>query len=173
MISEKISKSEFVIQVLERDVKNIYNAQLLIAQENIYMKGKALKTTKRKGALIGRKSGRLLESLQNPDYVIAQRGDKFILSSGIVKHMRFLDMKHLGNRQIYNRQLWGILYNNALRDIRQGYGKELYDFVGKSLQEAFNKSSSSSSSKSSGSTQDSTKKQFDGEAYTRAKGRTS
>ncbi|WP_352422277.1 hypothetical protein [Proteiniphilum sp.] len=151
MISDRITKSEFVIQVLERDVKNIFNAQLLIARQNIYIKGRALKKEKRGGNIIGRKTGRLLESLENPDYVIAQRDDKFIVSSGIVKHMRFLDMKRLGNRKIYNRQVWGILYNNSLRDLRQGYGKELYDFVGAALSEAFSSRFSSSSTSSSNS----------------------
>ncbi|MEA4918165.1 hypothetical protein SDC9_91940 [bioreactor metagenome] len=172
MISDKITKSEFVIQVLERDVKNIYNAQLLIARQNIYIKGRALKKEKRGGALIGRKTGRLLESLENPDYVIAQRGDKFIVSSGIVKHMRFLDMKRLGNRKIYNRQLWGILYNNSLRDIRQGYGKELYDFVGDTLRNAFGTSQSASTPSAPSSSGNSGGNSFDGQKYAKAKGRT-
>ena len=139
MIADKITKSEFIIQVLERDVKNIYQAQLLIARKNIYIKGKKLKKTKRKGSMIGSRTGSLLESLENPDYIIQQSGDKFIVSAGIVKHMRFLDMKHLGNRAIYNRQVWGILYNNALKDIKYGYGQELHDSMKELLEEAFEK----------------------------------
>jgi len=138
MISEKITKQEFIIQVLERDIRNIYKAQLAIAQKNIYVQGKALKKTKRSGPKIGVRSGSLMESLQNPDYLIQAQGEKFIVSAGIVKHMRFLDMKKIGNRKIYNRQVWGILYNNALKDIKFNYGKTISDSVGDALQEAFN-----------------------------------
>ena len=137
MISEGITKQQFIIQVLERDVKNIYRAQELIAKRNIYIEGKELKKKKRKGALIGEKTGRLLQSLENPDYIIQAQGEKLILSAGIVKHMRFIDMKKFGNRKIYNRQLWGILYNNSLRAILHEYGKNIRDVVREALEEAF------------------------------------
>jgi len=137
MISENITKQQFIIQVLERDVRNIYKAQLAIAQQNIYIEGKTLKVKKRRGAKIGVRSGALLESLENPDYMIQAQGEKFIVSAGIVKHMRFIDMKKFGNRKIYNRQVWGILYNNALKDIKFNYGQAIKDRVSEALHEAF------------------------------------
>lgn len=137
MISENITKQQFVINVLKRDIENIYAAQRLIAQRNIYIKGKNLKKTKRKGAVIGEKTGSLLESLQNPNYSIYAEGSEFIVSASIVKYMRFLDMKHIGNRAIYNRQVWGILYNNSLKEIKYGYGQQLHDLVGEALHNAF------------------------------------
>lgn len=137
MISDNITKSQFVVQVLERDIENIYKAQLLIARRNIYIKGKQLKKIKRKNTLIGERTGSLLESLENPNYKIQLQGNKLIVTAGIVKHMRFLDMKHLGNRMIYNRQVWGILYNNSLKEIKYGYGQHLHDLVGEALQKAF------------------------------------
>jgi len=138
MISDNITKQDFIIQVLERDVRNIYKTQLAIAQQNIYIGGKQLKVTKRRGAKIGVRSGSLLKSLENPDYMIQAQGDKFIVSAAIVKHMRFLDMKKHGNRKIYNRQVWGILYNNALKDIKYNYGQTVSDVIGEKLREAFN-----------------------------------
>jgi hypothetical protein len=137
MISENITKQQFIVSILKRDVEHIYSAQRLIATKNIYIKGKQLKATKRKGEKIGERTGSLLESLQNPDYSVYAEGNKFIISAGIVKHMRFLDMKHLGNRMIYNRQVWGILYNNSLREIKSGYGQHLHDLVEEALQKAF------------------------------------
>ena len=38
-------------------------------------------------------------------------------------YIRFLDMKKHGNYGIYNRQVWGILWNNSLQTIKYGYGK--------------------------------------------------
>jgi len=145
MISDNITKQDFIVQVLERDVHNIYKAQLAIAQKNIYISGKQLKVTKRHGAKIGVRSGALLKSLENPNFMIQAQGEKFIVSAGIVKHMRYLDMKRIsskgkeyGNWKIYNRQVWGILYNNALKDIKFNYGQAISDVVGEKLREAFN-----------------------------------
>ena len=157
MISENITKQQFIIQVLERDITRIFAAQLAIAQENIYVSGKELKVKKRRGAKIGVRSGALLESLRNPDYYIQAQGDKFIVSAGIVKHMRFIDMQRFGNRRIYNRQIWGILYNNALKDIRFNYGNAIANSVFDDLVEAFGKPG--------------TKHISFGEAYKRAKAR--
>jgi hypothetical protein len=137
MISKDITKGQFIVQMLERDINNIYKAQLAIARQNIYVEGKSLNVKQRKGKKIGVKSGALLDSLQNPDYLIRGEGERFIVSAGIVKHMRFINMKKYGNRKIYNRQVWGILYNNALRDIRYNYGKDIYDYLGQKLKEAF------------------------------------
>jgi hypothetical protein len=139
MITDNITKQQFIIQVLERDIKRIFAAELAIARENIYVSGKELKVTKRKGKKIGVRSGALLESLQNPDYIIHTQGEKFIISSGIVKHMRFIDMIKYGNRKIYNRQVWGILYNNSLKDIRFNYGNAIANSVLDDLVEAFGK----------------------------------
>ncbi len=136
MISENITKQEFVIQILQRDLNNIYKAQLAIARNNIYVEGKELEIKRKHTKKIGVRSGMLLQSLENPDFIIQSSGEKFIVSASIVLHMRFIDMKKYGNRRIYNRQVWGILYNNALRDIRSGYGKELYDFVSDALHKA-------------------------------------
>ena len=139
MISENITKQQFIIQVLERDIKRIFAAQRAIAEENIYVEGKKLKVTKKRRYKIGVRSGALLASLENPDYLIQSQGDKFIVSAGIVKHMRFIDMEKYGNRRIYNRQIWGILYNNALKDIRFNYGNTIANSVFDDLVEAFGK----------------------------------
>ncbi len=141
MISDKITKTQFIASTLERDVKNIYSAMSLIARQNVYIEGKKLQQKKRRGSTIGQRTGALLHSLENPQYSISGLDGKFIVTASIVQHIRFLDMKHLGNRRIYNRQVWGILYNNALPDIKYSYGKEVYDFVGRALREAFNETS--------------------------------
>ena len=145
MISENITKQQFIIEVLQRDLNNIYKAQLGIARQNIYVEGKELKVKRKHTKKIGVRSGALLKSLENPDFVIQASGEKFVVSAGIVLHMRFIDMKKYGNRRIYSRQVWGILYNNALRDIRSGYGQELYDVVKAALHEAFGEEHGSSS----------------------------
>lgn len=143
MISDQIVKSEFIAGILDRDIKNIYSAMSLIAKSNVYIEGKNLQAKKRRGTTIGERSGALMRSLENPNYTIQGLDGKFIVSANIVLHERFLDMKKLGNRRIYNRQVWGILYNNALPDIKYNYGNEIHDVIGESLKKAFENSHTS------------------------------
>jgi len=136
--SGNIVQDEFVRQVLERDVRNIFRAQQLAVSQRIYLSGKDLKASKRKKGL-QRRTGRLQDSLSSPEYYLQSQGEQFNMAAVYPIYIRFLDMKRLGNWKLYNRQIWGILYNNALRDIRYGYGKELADFVGDALRDAFEK----------------------------------
>ncbi len=46
MITEEMTKSQFIVEVLQRDVKNIYLAQLLIAEKNIRLQGQDLQQKK-------------------------------------------------------------------------------------------------------------------------------
>lgn len=137
MGTDQMTKTEFVVQVLNRDVRNIYKAHQLIAEKNIRLQGKDLKEKKRQGAKIGSKSGHLLESLQNPNYSVTAIDGQFQVQAYIPLYLRFFDMKHLGNWMIYNRQVWGILYNNSRVDIKYGYGDQIRDIVGESLRRAF------------------------------------
>ncbi|GAB1358687.1 hypothetical protein MASR1M31_04660 [Porphyromonadaceae bacterium] len=142
MIAENISKSEFILQTVERDVRNIYKAQLIIATQNIYLEGRDLKAKRRKGKTLADdpKNNSIIRALQNPDFILSQQGESFVLTANIVKKLRFRDMKKFGNWRIYNAQVWGILYNNALRDIRLNYGNALRDKVGEALTNAFEQS---------------------------------
>ena len=57
MITQNITKQDFMVNVIERDIKNIYRAQLLIAQKDIYIEGKQLKIVKNKrGSIIQRRT---------------------------------------------------------------------------------------------------------------------
>lgn len=137
MTSNAIIKRDWIISVLNRDVQNIYRSMLLIAQRNIYISGKDLTAKRKRGGVIRRRTGALEDSLANPEYSINSNGAQFNVTAKIVLHERFLDMKRHGNRKIYNRQVWGILYNNALPDIKFNVGKTVADSVGSALQRAF------------------------------------
>ncbi|MBQ6732335.1 MAG: hypothetical protein IJR06_04375 [Paludibacteraceae bacterium] len=138
MTSDTIIKRDWIVGVLDRDVQNIYRSMLLIAQRNIYISGKDLTAKRKRGGAIRRRTGALEDSLANPEYSINSNGAQFNVTAKIVLHERFLDMKRHGNKKIYNRQVWGILYNNALPDIKYNVGKEIADTVGSALKQAFN-----------------------------------
>lgn len=141
MITDAIIKRDYIMNVLDRDIRNIYSAQQLIAERNIYISGKELQQKKRKGSIIGRRTGALRRSLENPDYTISGNGALFNVTSNIVQHMRFLDMKKKGNRQIYNRQIWGILWRNALADITSHIDYACANSLEEALKRAFNDNS--------------------------------
>ena len=137
MVTGQMTKTEFVVQVLNRDVRNIYKAHQLIAEKNIRLQGADLKVKKRQGSRMGSRSGHLLESLQNPNYSVVTMYGQFQVQAYIPLYLLFFDMKHLGNWMIYNRQVWGILYNNSRVDIKYGYGDQIRDILGDSLRRAF------------------------------------
>jgi hypothetical protein len=137
MITDKITKKDFIVKTLRRDMTNIYDTMTLIARQNIYHSGRNLTVTRREGPTIGRRTGSLLDSLESRDFELAFDDDRFLVTARFVKYLRFFDMKHLGNWKIYNRQVWGILYNNAIPDIKYNLGSEVTDAVGDSLRQAF------------------------------------
>ena len=136
--SGDMPKDEFIRKVLERDARNIYRSQLLIVSQRIYVSGKDLKASRRKEGL-QRRTGRLENSLIRPDFYMRSEGENFRLSLTYPLYIRFLDMRHKGNWKIYRKPIWGIMYNNAYRDIQFNYGKEINDWVDERLRAAFEK----------------------------------
>lgn len=136
MDTSNISKDEFIRIILDRDLRNIFKAQYLVASKRKYLQGKDLKIKTRRKK-INRDTEVIETALKNPNFVIQSQGEKFITESSVPVEIRFLDMRRLGNLRIYNRQIWGILYNNTYPDIRFGYGEEIKDRVGDALNQAF------------------------------------
>lgn len=158
--SEGLSQDEFVRKILERDVRNIYKAQQKIIGERIWHEGRNLKAVDRK-IDIRRRTGRLENALSNPDFYLKSSGETFEVAANYPIYIRFLDMRRKKDLRIYNRQIWGILYNNSMKEIKFEYGKEIADKVGDALRAAFPGSDSSGKDNQG----------FDGAAYSKAKGK--
>ena len=62
-----------------------------------------------------------MAALQNPNYSVVPDGEGVIARSNLPLYTRFLDMKKHGNYQIYNRQIYGILYHDTLGKIKYEY----------------------------------------------------
>ena len=131
-----MSQAEFIRAVLERDARNIYRAQQLIVSQRIYLAGKDLKATRRKVG-IQKQSGTLENALSNPEFYMKSEDERFVLAANYPLYIRFLDMKHKGNWRIFNRQVWGILYNNALPDIKNKFRQFISDTIGAALRAVF------------------------------------
>lgn len=141
-MNEDLIKQEFIRERIEKDIRAIFEAQLLIARERIYTRtryskeGRSFYQEQGTGATLERDS-LLLKALETPQYKIEASGNGIISTSNIPMYMRFMDMKRVGNWQIYNRQVWGILYNNTINVIRYEYGKQVRDQIYARLANAF------------------------------------
>ncbi len=137
MISDNIIKQQFITGALNEGFRQINEAQRKIATENIYVKGKKKVIEKREGKTI-QQSGyeSLVKSLISPPYDLKVSGTTAFMTNRILKQMRFLDMKKYGNWRIYNAQVWGILYNETLPEIKYGFGDEVYKEISKQLETA-------------------------------------
>ena len=136
MDTGNISKDEFIRIILDRDLRNIFKAQYLVASKRKCLQGKDLKIKTRRKK-INRDTEAIETALKNPNFVIQSQGEKFITESSVPVDIRFFDMRRKQNLQIYNKIIWGILYNNAYPDIRFGYRQEIKDRVGDALNQAF------------------------------------
>lgn len=136
--------SQFIVNTLLRDVNNIFEAQRLIVERGKTLKGKDLKVVSANGTNVNRdgyarkgRTGRLLNSLNHPEYFAFGDNGKFAVTSKILTYMRFLDIRYIQDWHIYNRQVWGILYNHAYPDIRYQVFTNVVDTVGLALKKAF------------------------------------
>lgn len=130
MITDEFIKSTFIKQEVSKDLQQIRQAQLEIARDGVYHHGiNGLQTSVRKDRLSGKQAERLISALSSNAYQISGSGEQLSFKSTVPIYIRFLDMKHLGNWRIYNRQIWGILYNNAYQNIRYGFTKEIRQFI--------------------------------------------
>ena len=123
-MNEDLIKQEFVRENIERDIRAIFEAQYLIATERVYT-----------SAIYPTQVGQGRSLVREQGYGRLVRG--VVATSNVPLYIRFLDMKKHGNYGIYNRQVWGILWNNSLQTIKYGYGKEVRDRIYAGLQEAF------------------------------------
>lgn len=126
-------KTDFFSDRIGRGIQDIFNAQLEIATKRIYQKGRSRKKVQGYGTLVQGRSGALMEALQNPRYSVIPDGEGVIARSNLPSYTRFLDMKKHGDYQIYNRQIYGILYHDTLGRIKYEY----QDYVKERVKEMF------------------------------------
>ena len=109
-------REEFFKRTLSRDFKTIYQRQLDIAERGIYREGRQLKVRFRPDKIVPGRTGHLRDRLAAAEFQITGV-DPIMLETGYPLYIRFLDMRKKRDLRIYNRQIWGIVYNNALPDL--------------------------------------------------------
>lgn len=138
MISDKIVSNAYGL--ISRDLDSIWRAQMLIASRNQrfeYKRGHLRKTKNRQSYTIAERYPELYQHLASRPYKISKTDAGCYVTMSVLRKLRFLDMKKYGNFKIYNRQIWGILYNNAYKDIRNNISDAVYNEVSHALHKAF------------------------------------
>ncbi|MBI9052459.1 MAG: hypothetical protein JEY96_01495 [Bacteroidales bacterium] len=116
MISENIIKGRFIAQVLDRDAKFINKEQAQVVQDyNLFGPNKKLYQT-----LINQSQGHFSLSVNESSAKLTLR---------YLKYLRFLDIKDVkknrANYHLYNRIVFGRIYNETLAGLKYGYTKSV------------------------------------------------
>lgn len=121
---------EYFLSMLEKGVKEVFSRQAEAAQSNIYSNGNYVE----KG-----RSGALREALEGPKYSITTVSQGLQVTATLPEYGRFVDMKAHGNRAVYNKHLFGQLYQGTLQDIKYEFREWVEMNYGASLRELLNK----------------------------------
>lgn len=126
MISDELVKKSFISQIMRRDAAFIYDTQARVLRENF-------KGDNRKAALASYLSKR--------PFSVSAYGMNFIYYFNIMTYLRFLDIKYsrqdMGKRSklaLYNRVVWGRLYNETIRDLKYGLTEDIKSGIRKQLE---------------------------------------
>lgn len=122
MISEGAIKTHYVREILERDAKFINETQGKVISENLR-----------------RVSGRLLRSIYSKDFQIQSDENRMMLQFNFLRYLRFLDIKSsmdkFKNKELrsklalYNRVIYGRLYNETRSDIKYGLTEQVKERI--------------------------------------------
>lgn len=134
MITDQFVKDEFVSEILRRDIGIIYKTQEEVA--NRYFK---------------EHTGNLRNFLSRRAFSLQESNGKFTVYIGVLSYLRFLDMQYrinyagLNSKRakkqrakyaVYNRVVWGVLYNETFPDIQAGFTNEVRAAWRKKMEDA-------------------------------------
>lgn len=134
MITDQFVKDEFVSEILRRDIGIIYKTQEEVA--NRYFK---------------ERTGTLRNFLSHRAFTPKKSNGEFSVYLKVLSYIRFLDMQYRLNYAgmsskrakkqrakyaIYNRVVWGVLYNETFPDIQAGFTDEVREAWRQKMEDA-------------------------------------
>lgn len=126
MITDEIIKKEFIHQIVTRDIELIYTTQ-----------EKVIRTVFPGG------TGNLADFLSRKPITISGEGLERTFYMRVFSYLRFLDIRYRKDRMetrlhlaLYNRVIWGVLYNETMPDLRYGLTSEIRKKITAQLQAA-------------------------------------
>jgi hypothetical protein len=124
MISDRIIKKEFIARTIRGNMDEVRRIQ-------IDMLNSADERIRKKFDIDA-----IVASVEQNTLTVAEHGDGLIFSRKIIKKLRFLDMKRLGNMKLYNRLVWGLLYGETKAELSFGFSEEIKNALRRQLEAA-------------------------------------
>ena len=132
MDQNELQVQGFLQQVLDYGIRKIYDRQLEIASQRT---AERRVNARRNYVAAGEQIiGHLRQRLSQ----LQVQGSTAEVISQIPLVMRFVDMKRYGNWEIYNKQVWGMLYRDVFSDLSQKYRSYIIFQMRLQLGRAFN-----------------------------------
>lgn len=126
MITDEMVKKEFISQIITRDIKIIYDTQESVVR-SVFHSG----------------TGNLANFLSRKPISISGDGLQKTFYMRVFAYLRFLDIRYRKDRMetrhklaLYNRVIWGVLYNETMPDLRYGLTSEIRKKITAQLQAA-------------------------------------
>lgn len=134
MVTDQFVKDEFISDILRRDIGIIYQTQEEVA--NRYFK---------------ERTGTLRDFLFRRAFTPKESNGEFSVYINVLSYIRFLDMQYRLNYAgmsskrakkqrakyaIYNRVVWGVLYNETFPDIQAGFTDEVREAWRQKMEDA-------------------------------------
>lgn len=134
MVTDQFVKDEFISDILCRDIGIIYQTQEEVA--NRYFK---------------ERTGTLRNFLSRRAFTPKESNGEFSVYLNVLSYIRFLDMQYRLNYAgmsskrakkqrakyaIYNRVVWGVLYNETFPDIQAGFTDEVREAWRQKMEDA-------------------------------------
>lgn len=134
MVTDQFVKDEFISDILRRDIGIIYQTQEEVA--NRYFK---------------ERTGTLHNFLSRRAFTPKESNGEFSVYLNVLSYIRFLDMQYRLNYAgmsskrakkqrakyaIYNRVVWGVLYNETFPDIQAGFTDEVREAWRQKMEDA-------------------------------------
>jgi len=132
MVTDSLVRKKFVHDTLQKGVLKIYSTQENVVRNNFQ-----------------RRTGRLMTLLSAHSYDSHISGHSQKLFVRILPYLRFLDMQYSRrndriskskrrNLALYNRVVWGVLYNETFPDLRAGFNDEVRREIREQLEKSLN-----------------------------------
>ena len=116
MVTDELIKV-FISQIIRRDAAFIYDTQARVVRENFSTDGR---------------SSTLAYYLSKRPFSLSGQGLNLVYYFNVITYLRFLDIKYskdkMGLRSklaLYNRVIWGRLYNETIRDLKYGLTEDI------------------------------------------------
>lgn len=125
MVTDELVSSTFINSIVKRDINLIYKTQENVIRQNFP------------------NAGNLANYLAQRPFRHLGTDTKPIYFMRIFSYLRFLDIKYSGRSQmefrrslsIYNRVIWGVLYNETLQDLRYGFTRQVKQYIREELEQ--------------------------------------